>query len=266
MFRSLIPASLRYFLGEWRYEIGSLRRETAHSHYLNGLKMVRLGGKACPVCGAWNDVAIQFAFPWDQDIQKYMCIDCRHLYAAYEYDFLASESYDFNPHYPKGEARLGAEALKFRSRRGARKILFIGSGGNQGLLDGYLPKDVEVWYADLKQVRSCRFIPVKTLAQQGLKFDAIVTRAVLEHIDDPKAVIKDWMVALDQDGVMAHSFPSLIHNDLNNMMVGIRSHTSIFSQTSLDLLASELGLKQVLSDRFFLKTGHTHPSYFFQRN
>ncbi|MDO9236517.1 MAG: class I SAM-dependent methyltransferase [Aquabacterium sp.] len=267
MFRSLAPTTLRYFLGEWLYEIRSLRRETDHSSYLNGLGMVRLKGKSCPICGAWNDVAIRFAFPWDQDIQKYLCIDCRHLYAAYDYDFIASESYDFKPHYPRGEARLGVQALRALPKiDGARKILFIGSGGNQGLLDAYLPTHAEAWYSDLKQVRPCRFIPVATLAQQVEKFDAVVTRAVLEHIDDPKAVIKGWLSVLKDGGIMAHSFPSLIHNDLNNMMVGIRSHTSIFSERSLNLLALELGLKQVMRDKFFLKTGHTHPSYFFQRN
>lgn len=219
-----------------------------------------------PICGLWNDVAIRFAYPWDEDIHKYFCIGCRHLYAAYDYDFLASDSYDFQPHYPWGEAKLGAQALKALVQTSEpRKILFIGSGGNQGLLDAYLPRNVEVWYADLKPVRSCRFIEVRELTQSGLMFDALVSRAVIEHIADPRAVIRGWLSVLKDDGIMAHSFPSLIHNDMNNMMVGIRSHVSIFSETSLDLLISELRVKRVLSDRFFLRTGHTHPSYFFRR-
>ena len=241
MFRSIIPESLRYSLGEWRYELSSFRKETDHSAYLNGLDLVRLDGKSCPICGSWNDVAIQFAYPWDKEIQKYLCIGCPHLYAAYDYDFLASDSYDFQPHYPRGEAKLGAQALKALMQTSEpRKILFIGSGGNQGLLDAYLPRGVEVWYADLKQVRSCRFIEVRELTESGFKFDVVVSRAVIEHLEDPRAVIKSWLSILKDDGIMAHSFPSLIHNDINNMMVGIRSHISIFSEPSLNLLTTEL--------------------------
>ena len=270
IYKLLKEINLIAFLREIKHNFTKSQIEINNSEYFSSIIFRKLSEKNCPICSDISIFGVQFSYDWDAEINKNICLCCGHLFSAYEFNFLGSNSYDFEQYYPFGEAKIAAKAISLRGGRnghGKIRLLFIGSGGNQGLLHSYLKSDIEVFYTDLKQVsEDIKFIPNQDLEEYAGFFDIICSRAVVEHLEDSLDTFKKWRNILKKDGIMAHSFPCLYHNDLNNPMIGIRSHTNIFSKNSLYLLCEKLGLKIINEAEPFLYSGYTHPTYFFIKN
>ena len=261
-------SQLYQFAQEFKYYLKKRKSEESNSNYFGKIKFIELHLKACPICKTECNTLIKFSFSLDESIDKYFCKKCHHIFSSYAFEFFESESYDFKEYYPFGEAKLAKTIIKIARAHGQKlnNILYIGSGGNQGLLEKYICKNANVFYSDLKQVRECKnFIPFDELPTCGMTFDAICSRAVIEHIEDPFKAFIQWRNLLAKNGYMAHSFPTTFHNDFFNPMIGIRSHVSIFSKQSLNELTINTGFELLDLNRSWLLSGYTHPTYYFKK-
>ncbi len=103
-------------------------------------------------------------------------------------------------------------------------------------------------------------------------FDAIVMNDVIEHLEDPKTVLREVRRILKNDGVLYISTPdidSVLSRILRAKWWGINKyHLFYFSHTTLEKIFNETGLKsirygsypRVFSWNYWTKRLHTYPS------
>tara|TARA_X000001036_G_scaffold433607_1_gene471530 strand:- start:473 stop:1366 length:894 start_codon:yes stop_codon:yes gene_type:complete len=142
-------------------------------------------------------------------------------------------------------------------KKGNLTILDYGSG------DGYLSysmselnKDLNLYATDYIELesefyKSVKFIEFESFNQDETKFDLIILRHVLEHIEEPAVLIKELVNKLKSDGYIMVEIPNhdIKTNKLLNLFgnnynqIGLPWHFNHFSKDTLSLMLSKYELK-----------------------
>jgi hypothetical protein len=246
----IYPVKFGYLLISFYF--GYLKSRICLFQQINNILDGSSTGQACVVCKNKKTLTVKLVHAGDEN-QKYLCLACQHLFSLWlKSNFKKVEKlFDYNTETIRKEEQKYL-LRKLRSVLGKDgTFLDFGVGGNINA-SKELAKDFphSLFYAcDLNKRKEENYFTTYSDKSYIGKFDGIATNSVIEHIDN---TIEAWkyfnnllkpVTRKERGGIMAHSFPSLIHYDLSHWGVKIKSHVCLISKKSLNTILTMSGFK-----------------------
>lgn len=260
-----------FFLHPFRILLSKiLNQKMLRNRTLDKLLQKKIDYIECSICKSKKISIIHFNSE-STLIKKYYCHNCDHIFSnnlqlnaslGQELFNYQSESKFFHQ-----QLQLQISLLK-EIYASSGNILDFGVGGNFQIQD-YLSKrypNFNFYTCDIYQNERKNYFQSYSADSPLHIFDGISSHAVIEHIDN---TIDAWTyfnkllkpIKLG-GGIMLHSFPSQINEDLHHWSVQIGSHECIFSEQSLNILCAKTGFK-LLKCKIF--TTAVHPVFVFRK-
>lgn len=219
----------------------------------------------CPLCaqpGTYDTAAETALVPCNvRSLTQYRfpvwrCQQCNSLHSLDDADLpFFYEHFPFQKHQLDFHARIGyGNRLRFLKRLGLKKsdrILDYGCG--TGLFVEFL-KEQGYGYVDGYDAYVPAYANEEVLAET---YDVLVSYDVIEHVDDPRAMMRTVVSLVKQGGLVALGTPNanFVHLDPDNLLTPELSqpyHRHILSEQMLVRLANEQGMEVAhTSHRFY---------------
>jgi hypothetical protein len=224
--------------------------------------------RVCPVCDSTS--IREIAFHHHIDISKFNCQDCGHIFSSNLQRDLhaASELFSYNERNSQFSGQKWLSDLCANALVEPSEILDFGIGGNIGVL-GELGSEYlnhQFWGCDLFPSDYPRYFCTYSEDTPYQHFDAIVSNAVIEHLDNTKEA---WIYlnrllkpVSKGGGIMMHAFPSQLIEDLRHWTINIASHECLFTKASLAHICRFSGFR-LTKIRFHWQV--QHPVYYFDK-
>lgn len=227
----------------------------------------------CPICNCGDIYNIYFNYE-KKEIIKYYCGFCEHIFSKnLNADFNKGNelfNYSQENNHIKDQIHLLETMVKKtgKKRNGLRKFLDYGIGGNYSHLNKLNSKYNNVYFygCDIYPSKRGNYFTCHQDSSFNGLFDGISSNAVIEHLDN---TIYSWqyfnklLKSKDEGiGIMMHSFPSQITEDMLHWTIRIQSHECLFSKKSLKIVCDKTGFKLIrISSNYKVQ----HPIYIFEK-
>jgi SAM-dependent methyltransferase len=255
------------------YTLSTFLNVFMNKHQIKRLIFSLNDTKICPICNCSDVAGINFKHN-NLVISKYYCKSCFHIFSnnlnkniqkANEL-FLFSEKSIFYEKQKKLQQLLLKNYIRYNKEPGV--FLDFGVGGNTEIIKElnkkYLPH--KFYACDLFSASIDNYFQTYSLSTPYNIFDGISSHAVVEHLDNTIEAFSYFNRLLkplkNGGGIMIHSFPSTIVDDLWHWSIKIASHECIFSKKSLELICNKTGF-QLIGVKIF--TSAVHPLYYFTK-
>jgi hypothetical protein len=237
---------------------------------LSRLILQRSDEKECIICKGKSISIIQFLQDSFQ-IEKFYCHDCEHIFSNnLRQDVQMGDklfNYKAESNFLKKQLQLQVSLIK-ELKLSCGNILDFGVGGNLKIMENLSRRfpEFKFFACDIFQCKQKNYFQTYSEESPMHFFDGISSHAVIEHLDN---TIEAWkyfnrlLKPLDNGGgIMLHSFPSQVNEDLFHWSIKIASHECLFSEKSLKLVCKMSGFKLIKCKLF---TSAVHPVFVFRK-
>ncbi len=232
-------------------------------------KNIKVLNEECPICKSCTIKLLRFKAKDDMITKKY-CPNCAHIFTS---NLKANpETAKLSFDYEKENKFINDQIIllkKLMQTGENKKLLDFGIGGNYSHLNHLNHHYKNKYYimgCDIYNRNADYYFTTYNGSQHIGTFDGISSHAVVEHLDN---TIEAW-VYLNKllkpiekgGGIMIHSFPSQIIEDLFSWQINVATHECLFSRQSLDLTLEKTGFELT-----GIKLYHNihHPVFYFKK-